>query len=264
MSETLTGRAVVFNSPSQNLGGFREVIAPEALSRTLKEGTDLRALVEHDPGRLVGRMSSGTLKIAKTAKGLDVELRLPSTTDGEDLGELVRRRDLSGMSFSFMALVDDWRDGRDGPIRTVRDLVMREVSAVAWPAYVETTLTMMAAPLARSLSPGRPVTVSGRLREMAAVELRSEIGWSLAALKTGDGRLIAHDEGRRSLARYVEAKRKAGRRRPQDARGAPLVWRSELTLGGWRGAWVSPHLSIADAQRRHHDVAQMIKKEGSR
>jgi phage head maturation protease len=56
---TLAGYAAVFNSEADIGGYFREVIAPGAFADTLKEA-DVRALVDHDSGRLIGRKSNGT------------------------------------------------------------------------------------------------------------------------------------------------------------------------------------------------------------
>jgi phage head maturation protease len=51
---TIRGHAVVFNRQSLDLGGFREVIRPEAVDRTLGEKLDVRALVDHDSAKLLG------------------------------------------------------------------------------------------------------------------------------------------------------------------------------------------------------------------
>ena len=59
----LRGTAVVFNSPSLDLGGFVEIIRPQAVERTLREKIDLRALVDHDTGKVIGRLTAGTLKV---------------------------------------------------------------------------------------------------------------------------------------------------------------------------------------------------------
>src|SRR6185369_11561733 len=70
----LRGYAIVFNARSQNLGGFQEVIAPEAIDRTFKEALDVRALVNHDSAKVIGRLRAGTLQMQKDATGLRVTI----------------------------------------------------------------------------------------------------------------------------------------------------------------------------------------------
>src|SRR5262245_12464298 len=93
----IRGYAIVFNRLSEVLGFFREQIAPEAMDRTLAERVDLRALVDHDPGRILGRITAGTLRAEKDETGLAVEIDPPDTTAGQDIMESIRRRDVSGM-----------------------------------------------------------------------------------------------------------------------------------------------------------------------
>lgn len=132
----LTGHAVVFNSESVDLGGFTERIAPEALDRTMSEKPDVRALWGHDANAVLARASSGTLTYDRDRTGLRVVIDAPDTQLGRDTAELVRRGDVNGMSFGFTVLVDDWAvDKGDRVVRTVRDLVLREVSIVSFPAY---------------------------------------------------------------------------------------------------------------------------------
>src|SRR5262245_28544012 len=90
----LRGTAIVFNSRSENLGGFVEIIRPEAFRRTLDEGIDLRALVGHDPDKPIGRLSKGTLRVEVDADGVHVEIEPPNTSLGRDVVESVRRGDM--------------------------------------------------------------------------------------------------------------------------------------------------------------------------
>jgi HK97 family phage prohead protease len=140
--KTLTGYALTFNQESLDLGGFVERIAPDALDRTNSERPDIRALVGHDAQLLIGRTSSGTLRYTVDGKGLAVAIDPPNTQAGRDVTELVRRRDLTGMSFSFTTIVDDWTQQSGRVVRILRDISIREVSAVTWPAYPATTVTM--------------------------------------------------------------------------------------------------------------------------
>lgn len=140
----LRGHAVVTNAVSQNLGGFREIIAPEALDRTFKEAIDLRALVDHESAKILGRMRAGTLEIAKDGTGLRVLIDPDlAITYAGDIVRAVRRGDVTGMSFAFRMLEDDWADGSDGtPVRTVLDMRISEVSVVTFPAYTQTDVAV--------------------------------------------------------------------------------------------------------------------------
>lgn len=135
----LEGYAATFNTPAQ-IGGFTETIRPGAFRKSLlNPKADVLALVDHDPGRLLARTSSGTLRLAEDARGLRFDLDLPDTSLGRDVLALAERRDLGGMSFGFRVEQEAW------PTRDSRELLtvnLVEVSVVhAHPAYGQTTLS---------------------------------------------------------------------------------------------------------------------------
>jgi uncharacterized protein len=137
----LEGHAIVFNTLSVDLGGFREQIAPEAVDRAINEGADVRALFDHDPGKVLGRTRAGTLSLRKDSKGLraviepDLEISY-----ARDVVRSVARGDISGMSFGFRVLSDEWDYEGKMPLRTVTDMKLSEVSIVSWPAYEATSV----------------------------------------------------------------------------------------------------------------------------
>jgi HK97 family phage prohead protease len=134
----LEGHAAVFGEAAR-IGGFSETIQPGAFSRSLAKGGDILALVDHDAGRLLGRTSSGTLRLAEDRRGLAFELDVPDTALGRDLLVLAERRDLGGMSFSFIAKRDTWPAADR---RVLHDVDLLEVSIVqAHPAYAGTSVT---------------------------------------------------------------------------------------------------------------------------
>lgn len=141
---TLKGYAIVFNKKSVDLGGFREIILPEAVDRTLSEALDVRALVDHDSSQIIGRTRAGTLRLHADGHGLGVDIRVGSQSYARNILESVERGDVSGMSFAFRTLTDDWRMEDGEVIREVIDMRIREVSVVSFPAYEQTTVDVVA------------------------------------------------------------------------------------------------------------------------
>jgi len=144
---TLTGYAAVFDSRSENLGHFVEVIKPGAFDRAMKEGHDVRALVNHDSGMILGRTTSGTLRLSVDERGLRYEVDLPDTTAGRDIAESVRRGDINGSSFGFRVAKggEAWSKGDDKvALRSVTDLELLDVSPVTYPAYSATQVSFRA------------------------------------------------------------------------------------------------------------------------
>jgi len=138
---TITGYAAVFNSRSENLGGFVEIIKQGAFARSISEGADVRALVDHDSSRIIGRTKSGTLKISEDARGLKIEVVPPNTTVGRDVVESIKRGDLDGMSFGFRVKKDDWKAVDGGMLRELHDVDLVDISVVSFPAYLATSVT---------------------------------------------------------------------------------------------------------------------------
>ncbi|HYF71368.1 MAG TPA: HK97 family phage prohead protease [Nocardioides sp.] len=145
------GYAYVFNKLSKNLGGFVERIAPGAGKKTIQE-QDVVALFNHDPNFVLGRMSSGTLRMEETDTGGEYEIDLPDTTAGRDAAHLLERGDLAGSSMGFRTLDDEWGETEQGyPLRTVKTFSLRDVGPVTFPAYSDTTAAMRSLAEARSL-----------------------------------------------------------------------------------------------------------------
>lgn len=139
--KTARGYAALFNERADIGGYFYETIARGAFTETLKKA-DVRALVDHDSGRVIGRSASGTLRLSEDDTGLAVEIDLPDTSDGRDLAVQLERGDISGMSFGFRVTHDEWDETNDPPSRTIHAIDLIEVSAVAFPAYDGTSIAM--------------------------------------------------------------------------------------------------------------------------
>ena len=146
-----TGYAARFDAVSQNLGGFVERIAPTAFRKTLKEA-DVRALFNHSPDALLGRSSAGTLRMQADKSGLAYEIDLPDTTVGRDVAALLERGDITGSSFGFRTIADAWGETSEGiPLRTLKEVALRDVGPVTFPAYPDASSALRSLAEARSL-----------------------------------------------------------------------------------------------------------------
>ncbi len=137
---TVVGYAAVYNSASQDLGGFRETIAPGAFKRCLSD--DVRCLWNHRDEAILGRSSAGTLRLEEDGIGLRYECDLPDTSVGRDVAEGLRRGDITGSSFQFTIDPDgeDWDWSGPVPLRCLRSISrLYDVSPVTFPAYEDSS-----------------------------------------------------------------------------------------------------------------------------
>ena len=145
----IRGQAIVFNSLSRimmhnRIGKFREVIRPEAVDRTLRQGSSVKALWNHNDDLVLGNTRSGTLILRKTSTALAIEIDPPSWA--ESYLETIQRGDVDGMSFRFRSDADgeEWDPHtKDGiPIRTITDMEFTEISVTPFPVYEATNVQM--------------------------------------------------------------------------------------------------------------------------
>jgi HK97 family phage prohead protease len=142
----IKGYAVVYNRLSVDLGGFRERILPGAFDGVLNRQrgrADLVSYYNHNPDILLGRESSGTLKVWSDEKGVGFEVTPPASR--ADIMELVQRRDVKGASFTFS--VDKGgetftTDENGRAIREVRAATIYELGPVVQPAYPSTSVSV--------------------------------------------------------------------------------------------------------------------------
>jgi HK97 family phage prohead protease len=140
----ISGYAVMFNAETVIAGEFRERIAQGAFTRTLRERPDVIALLSHDSGRVLGRVSAGTLSLQQDRIGLYFSLQVdPSTPEGQTALGTVGRQDVKGCSFGFRARAENWEDGGNRlPLRTITDVDLLEVTLTAFPAYETTSASL--------------------------------------------------------------------------------------------------------------------------
>lgn len=139
----IRGVAAVFDSLSDNLGGFREQILPGAFDDT--DMNDVRGLFNHDSNYVLGRTVSKTVRLKTTERGLEYEIDLPNTQTIRDLVLApIERGDVDQSSFGFIVGPgnDDWQEDSEGRlIRTIhRFAELFDVSPVTFPAYRDTSV----------------------------------------------------------------------------------------------------------------------------
>lgn len=139
----LTGYAIKFGQRSKKLGNYYEVIDHKALDGV--DLTDVKALVDHDYSKVLGRTKANTLKLKVDNVGLWFEIELADTTYAVDLFKSIQRGDINECSFGFK--IDETnrnsttveRLDQNTYLRTVKKIKeLREISIVSLPAYENT------------------------------------------------------------------------------------------------------------------------------
>lgn len=141
---TIAGHAAVYGRSSAPIMGlFVEQFAAGAFDRAISEKQDVRALVNHDPAKILGRTKAGTLRLSSDRKGLAVEIDPPGATYAGDVVESIERGDVDQMSIAFRVKREEWVQGGGGDgfdLRIVRDVDLFDVSPVTFPAYEDTSV----------------------------------------------------------------------------------------------------------------------------
>lgn len=142
-SRKIEGRSIVFNSLSQDFGGWKEKISPDAISDEIINASDILFLLNHSDSRgILGRKrkGSGSLSTEIREDGVYFSFDAPQTSLGDELLEYLRRGDITQCSFAFTVDDDDWKEQEDGTyIRTIKKFhKIYDMSAVYTPAYTDT------------------------------------------------------------------------------------------------------------------------------
>ena len=193
-SRVITGYAILFGVPSAPLYAdteeeWREVIASEAVTLELLNGSDIKMTMFHDRQLILARSKNGegTLKYGIDEKGVYFEFEAPNTVDGDKALELVRRGDIAGCSFAFTTYYYDKVfversvakvDGRSIITNTVKVITgIYDFTLASDPAYPDTHCDTEARELVSSLreKPEEPKTDNAReqVREMRSAASRT-------------------------------------------------------------------------------------------
>jgi HK97 family phage prohead protease len=137
------GYAAMFDRMSQNLGGFKERIAPGAFNYSRSQGwPNVLARYNHDDDRLLGTSGSGHLRMDVDQVGLRYEVDINSEDRSAlDVFARVARGDVRQSSFAFIADQDEWDTDDSGfPRRSLLSTRLIDVAPVNSPAYLDTTV----------------------------------------------------------------------------------------------------------------------------
>ena len=117
---------------------YKEVLDRDCLNETKIENVPLR-YNHSDNVLLLATTRNNTLKLTKDDKGLYIEAEIAPTTVGRDVYTLIKRGDVSKMSFAF-SIGDDEYDSETNTTRIKKIDTLYDVSVVDVPAYETTSV----------------------------------------------------------------------------------------------------------------------------
>lgn len=150
-STYIEGYAIVFNSDSKILvdwhedEAFIERIAPDAVTDSTINASDILLTVDHDFKRFLARKryGQGSMETRIDARGVWFSCKAPNDELGRSVAEHIERGDLFGSSFMFSLDYANCEYGRnaDGVLtRTIKKIdQIYDFSIVLNPAYPATT-----------------------------------------------------------------------------------------------------------------------------
>ncbi len=149
-TRTVEGYAVVFNSQSEDLGFF-ETISPSAVTVDVINRSDVFALLNHNPDKVLARCryGEGSLSLSIDEKGLKYSFQAPNTELGNELIEHIRRGEIDSSSFAFIVSSEEgsevWENINGTTHRTINKIeCLCDVSPVWTPAYSATSVSARA------------------------------------------------------------------------------------------------------------------------
>lgn len=138
----IQGYAAKFNTRSQDLGGFVEMISPGAFANAI-QNSDVRCLWDHLSHIVLGRNKSGTLTLREDETGLLFDCDPPSNQLIRDMVIApIARGDVNQCSFAFRTIRDHWEKIGEQVVRTLLEVELFDVSPVTYPAYIDTQVAI--------------------------------------------------------------------------------------------------------------------------
>jgi HK97 family phage prohead protease len=143
VQKRMVGYAARFDTYSEDLGGFREIIRPGAFKSNLG-ANPVFALANHNRDLILGSTKNSTLKVSEDQYGLRVELTPLDTPTAREWMSHVENGVIDKMSFAFKV------DGKEGErwlrsdqgesVRELHRVKLYDVSLVNQPAYQATSV----------------------------------------------------------------------------------------------------------------------------
>ena len=136
----ISGYFIVFDTETELYPGVREEISPDALVGV--DLSDVKALIDHDTAKVLGRTKANTLSLSVDSKGLYGEIIVnESDQEAMNLYSRVQRGDVDQCSFGFEILKEEMIQNTDGTVKfIIKSINLYEVSVVTFPAYQETAV----------------------------------------------------------------------------------------------------------------------------
>jgi HK97 family phage prohead protease len=151
--KVITGYAAVFFDPANSGTQYelsrntQERISSRAFDAALASDGDVIAAFNHNPERVLGRRSSGTLRLSKDAVGLRYEVDVnPEDPEAMSVVAKIKRGDLRGSSFAFRVADGGQRWANEGEqrVRMLENVHLYDVGPVTNPAYGASTTGLRA------------------------------------------------------------------------------------------------------------------------
>jgi HK97 family phage prohead protease len=261
----IRGYAAVFESESQDLGGFVEIVERGAFDDVMRSNPDVFGKYNHE--RVIGRTTSGTMRLTVDERGLRYEIDPPRSA--ADVVELIERGDVRGSSFAFRSKPADesWtRDANGRMIRRIKKFsYLGDAGPVDTPAYLatETYVSKRAIEMALAENTKAEEPANEQRADSALVEDSVAAPEAEATAAPEDGAVAAGEEeraavslkptagmasaARRGLKLHEEGKSGDGLKPETVARANRLARREEMNDDWVRemNAWFARHESAS-------------------
>ena len=129
----VSGYALLWDEPSK-IENFSERFLRDSIS---EHESGVSFYFQHNKEGLLGNTLSKTLRVTSDERGLKYSIKLPDTSLGRDVRELIKRGDLQGVSVGFISEKENFT----GNERTISKATLFEISLVDKPAH-KTTISL--------------------------------------------------------------------------------------------------------------------------